>query len=54
MKGTALCGKTLRIAAALNAHFQDDEGALYAADGDWVFDPTARRRWHPGDRSLSY
>lgn len=41
---TALYRKMLRVAAALNAQVQDDEGTVYSRDTDWSFDPNERRR----------
>lgn len=36
---TALYRKMLRVAAALNAQVQDDDGTVYTKDTDWTFDP---------------
>lgn len=36
---TALYEKMLRIAEALGARVQDDEGVVYSQPGDWIFDP---------------
>jgi len=41
---TALYRKMLRIAAALNAQIQDDDGEVYTAEADWSFDPTEHKR----------
>jgi hypothetical protein len=40
---TALYQKMLRIAKALDANVQDDDGTVYRSPADWVFDPTAPR-----------
>ncbi|PPE74531.1 hypothetical protein C3942_07140 [Solimonas fluminis] len=39
---TALYRKMLRIAAALGARVQDDEGGVYLKDGGWAFEPDGR------------
>jgi len=40
---TALYRKMLRVASALHAHVQDDDGRAYTSEHDWSFDPTERR-----------
>lgn len=39
---TALYEKMLRIAQALGAHVQDDDGTRYTQPGDWTYDPSER------------
>jgi hypothetical protein len=39
---TALYRKMLRVAAALGAQVQDDNGTVYTRDTDWSFDPEER------------
>jgi len=39
---TALYCKMLRIAQALGAHVQDDDGTKYLTEADWQYDPTER------------
>ncbi len=39
---TALFEKMLRIADALGARVQDDDGTLYTQPGDWTYDPSER------------
>lgn len=36
---TALYRKMLRVAAALGAHVQDDDGSTYEGETDWEYDP---------------
>jgi hypothetical protein len=36
---TALYKKMLKIAKALNAHIQDDDGTRYESPTDWQFEP---------------
>ena len=44
---TALYRKMLKIAAALNAQVQDDDGTIYRNESDWEFDPKATRPRSP-------
>ncbi len=39
---TSLFRKMLRIASALKAQVQDDDGTVYKNDTDWSFDPKER------------
>jgi hypothetical protein len=41
---TALYRKMLKIASALRAQVQDDEGTVYRNETDWTFDPQASLR----------
>jgi hypothetical protein len=44
---TALYQKMLRIAQALNARVQDDEGTNYVGLNDWTYEPTEHRERPP-------
>jgi hypothetical protein len=39
---TALYRKMLKVATALNAQVQDDDGTVYSKNTDWSFDPNER------------
>ena len=48
---TALYRKMLRVATALQAKIQDDDGNVYRTESDWEFDPSMHSASAPSTKS---